>query len=161
MLQFNKIWANTRYEVITLLRGWFFRISSSLTLIILLTMSITLLSNITPVPRTFKGFSSSIPYANILLLNIVQMVIVIFISGDFFKRDSKLNTSEVFYIRSMSNATYLIGKALGVFLLFLGMIIIAILYSLVIHLLFSETTFNIIPYVIYKLFPHFIPFIIL
>jgi len=149
MLQFNKLWANTRYEVITLLRGWFFRISSSLTLIILLTMSITLLSNITPVPRTFKGFSSSIPYANILLLNIVQVVIVIFISGDFFKRDTKLNTSEVFYIRSMTNATYLIGKALGVFLLFLGMIIITILYSLVIHLLFSETTFNIIPYLLY------------
>ena len=118
MMRFNKIWANTRYEVITLMRGWFFRISASLVLILLITFSIVMLSTATPTPRAFKGFSSAIPYFNFLLLNISQMVIIIFISGDFFKRDSKMNTSEVFYIRSMSNASYLIGKALGVFFYF-------------------------------------------
>ncbi len=150
-MQFNKIWANTRYEVITLLRGWFFRIAASLILIILVIMSIALFSSISPSPRVFRGFSASIPYANLLLLNLAQMIIIIFISGDFFKRDRKLNTSEVFYIRSMSNASYLMGKALGVFILFLGMNFIVITLSLVIHLIFSETTFNIVPYVLYPL----------
>ena len=61
-------------------------------------------------PRIFRGISAAVPYANMVMLNVVQIGIIIFLASDFFKRDRKLNTSEVYYIRSMTNATYLSGK---------------------------------------------------
>ena len=38
------------------------------------------------------------------LYNIAQSVIVIFLAGNFLKRDKKLDTAEVIYVRPMSNA---------------------------------------------------------
>ena len=46
----------------------------------------------------------------LLLLNTGQAVIAIFLASDFLKRDKKLDTSEVFYVRPLSNAEYVIGK---------------------------------------------------
>ena len=71
---------------------------------------------------------SNIPYLILLLLNTGQAVIAIFLASDFLKRDKKLDTSEVFYVRPLSNAEYVIGKIWGnlrVFLL-LNLIIMAI-----------------------------------
>lgn len=51
-----------------------------------------------------------------------------FLASDFLKRDKKLDTSEVFYVRPLSNAEYVIGKIWGnlrVFLL-LNLIIMGI-----------------------------------
>jgi hypothetical protein len=94
-----------------------------------------------------------------IMLNVVQIGIIIFLASDFFKRDRKLNTSEVYYIRSMTNATYLSGKALGIFIIFAGLNLIVLFIAAVIHALFSDITFNWRPYVIYPLimgFPAFI-----
>ena len=71
---------------------------------------------------------SNIPYLILLLLNTGQAVIAIFLASDFLKRDKKLDTSEVFYVRPLSNAEYVIGKIWGnlrVFLL-LNLIIMGI-----------------------------------
>jgi hypothetical protein len=160
MIEFRKIWANARYEIITLLRGWFFRIFAGLSMIIFITWNITLFSGaIEFVPRLFSGFSAAIPYANMILLNLVQIAVIIFMASDFFKRDRKFNTAEVYYIRSMSNANYLLGKALGVFILFAALNILILLIALIIHLVFNETSFNYVPYLLYPLllgFPSFV-----
>ena len=61
-------------------------------------------------------------------MNTGQAVIAIFLASDFLKRDKKLDTSEVFYVRPLSNAEYVIGKIWGnlrVFLL-LNLIIMSI-----------------------------------
>ncbi len=93
------------------------------------------------------------------MLNVAQIAIIIFMASDFFKRDRKFNTSEVFYIRSMSNASYLTGKALGVFILFAALNLLILMIAATIHLLFSELHFNWEPYLFYPLlivFPAFI-----
>ena len=160
MIEYQKIWANTRYEIITLLRGWFFRIFAGLIIIIFLSINIMFFSGALPfVPRLFAGFSAAIPYANMIMLNISQTAIIIFMASDFFKRDQKFNTAEVFYIRSMTNGSYLIGKALGIFILFAVLNIIVLAIALTIHLVFSETSFNWVPYILYPLligFPAFV-----
>lgn len=160
MIEYRKIWANTRYEIITLLRGWFFRIFAGLSLIIFIAMNIIWFSGAVPfVPRVFSGFSAAIPYSNMILLNMAQIAVIIFMASDFFKRDRKFNTAEVYYIRSMTNANYLLGKAMGVFILFAILNILILIIALVIHLVFNEVSFNYITYVIYPLllgFPSFI-----
>ena len=60
---------------------------------------------------------SSIPFVNIYLFNIAQSVIAIFLAGSFLKRDKKLDTAEVIYVRPMSNADYIIGKTWGLSLI--------------------------------------------
>ncbi len=59
-----------------------------------------------------KAISSVIPYVNLLLLNTVQAIIAIFLASDFLKRDKKLDTTDVIYIRSMSNGEYVAGKTI-------------------------------------------------
>lgn len=61
---------------------------------------------------------SNIPYLILLLLNTGQAVIAIFLASDFLKRDKKLDTSEVFYVRPLSNAEYVIGKIWGICVFF-------------------------------------------
>ncbi len=151
MNELSKIWINARYEVITLLRSWFFRIFAGLMLGLFVMMNIIFFSTALPIPRMFNGFSASVPYANMLLLNLAQISIVIFMASDFFKRDRKFNTVEVFYIRSMTNAAYIIGKALGIGLIFLALDVLILLIACVIHLAFSDVTFTWKPYFLYPL----------
>jgi hypothetical protein len=56
---------------------------------------------------------SNIPYFNMLLLNIGQAVIAVFLASDFLRRDKRLDTSEIFYVRSLSNTEYVFGKIWG------------------------------------------------
>jgi hypothetical protein len=160
MIEYRKIWANTRYEIITLLRGWFFRIFAGLSILLFVGLNIIFFSGAIPfVPRIFAGYSAAIPYANMILLNMAQIAIIIFMASDFFKRDRKFNTAEVFYIRSMTNTNYLLGKAFGIFLLFLCLNIIILLIALIIHLVFNEISFNWVTYLIYPIllgFPAFV-----
>ena len=58
-------------------------------------------------------------------------MVAVFLSSEFLKRDKKLDTSEVFYVRPLSNAEYVIGKIWGnlrVFLL-LNLLVLAIVLA--------------------------------
>ena len=106
-----------RYEVKLLKRSWLFRIFAVLALFIL---TIAQLSNFTPLfwkyteTWNYVGATSLIPFFTVYLYNIAQSVIVIFLAGNFLKRDKKLDTAEVIYVRPMSNADYIIGKVWGI-----------------------------------------------
>jgi hypothetical protein len=68
-----------------------------------------------------KAIASNIPYMNLASVNSGQAIIAIFLASDFMKRDHKMDTSEVFYVRPLSNAEYIFGKIWGnlrVFLIF-------------------------------------------
>jgi len=159
MKELSKIWANARFEMITLLRGWFFRIFAGLILVLFVFINLMIFSEAFPVPRIFSSLSSSAPYGNMLMLNLAQISIIVFLSTEFLKRDRKFNTAEVFYIRSMTNLSYLMGKSFGVGLLFAGFNAVILIIALGFHLLYSEMPFNWQPYVLYPLiigFPAFV-----
>ena len=80
--------------------------------------------------------SSAIPYINFLFLNIFQTIVVLLLAADFLKTDTKCNTTDALYPRSMTNAEYIAGKFLGIFALFFLFDIVIMLITFIINLVF-------------------------
>ena len=87
----------------------------------------------------YRAVPSNMPLVAIYLLNIGQAVIAVFLSSEFIKRDRKQDTTEVFYVRSMSNASYVLGKAWSILSIFLLVNIAALLLSLIFNALAKDT----------------------
>ena len=140
-----------RYEVKTLLRSWFFRIFSILAIVILIFFDTFTLTDAGFSPWMARGISSAIPYVNLLMINIAQAIIAIFLSSDFLKRDKKLDTTEVIYMRSMSNGDYVLGKTTGILVVFMVLNIIVLLIAAIFNIVFTEVSFNFLTYILYPL----------
>ncbi|MDD3037542.1 xanthan lyase [Bacteroides sp.] len=125
----SNIQSVAKYESKLLIRSWFFRVFTVLAVCIISFLNFMLfLSEDMGGLWIATSIPSNIPYLILLLLNTGQAVIAIFLASDFLKRDKKLDTSEVFYVRPLSNAEYVIGKIWGnlrVFLI-LNLIVIGI-----------------------------------
>ncbi len=149
ILQLDKIWANARYEMMTLRRGWFFRIFAGLAIAILTLVNVIFFSRATNVPRMFYALSASSPYFNMLMLNLAQIVAIALLTSDLFKRDKRINTTDVYYIRPMTNAAYITGKLIGILIVFGLLNLFTLVVAAVIQYAFGDTNFNIIPYLWY------------
>ncbi len=143
-----------RYEVKLLKRSWLFRIFAILVLLIL---TLNQFGNLTSVfsrytqSWDYTAVTSLIPFFTIYLYNVAQSVIVIFLAGSFLKRDKKLDTAEVIYVRPMSNADYIVGKVWGILRVFIGLNIITLLVAMFINLVINRSPFSLFPYVFYIL----------
>jgi ABC-type transport system involved in multi-copper enzyme maturation permease subunit len=120
----------SKYESKLLTRSWFFRIFVFLALLILIIFDIVVLIEDIEF-WALKAIPSNIPYINLLLLNTGQAAVAIFLASDFLKRDKKLDTSEVFYVHSLSNAEYVIGKIWGNLRVFLVINLMVMLLSMI------------------------------
>ena len=97
-----------KYETKLLVRGWFFKVFSILSLLASVILgSIYILSQF---QRPEMVNRSVIPYIFMLVMNVGQAVVSVFLASEYLKRDKQLDTSEVFYTRPLSNAEYLLGK---------------------------------------------------
>ena len=151
MLSFYNIWTVARFEMKTLLRSWFFRIFAVMSIAVLILMSSVILTGAGNTPWMFRGIPSSIPYVNVLLLNVVQAVIAVFLASDFLKRDRKLDTTEVVYMRSMTNADYVLGKTLGILIVFIALNLLVLFAAGIVNLFFSDISLNLRAYLYYPL----------
>ncbi|OQX95548.1 hypothetical protein B6I21_04840 [candidate division KSB1 bacterium 4572_119] len=152
MFSIYKVLTVARYETKTLLRSWFFRIFSILALAILALMNVGIHTTVGRTPWFMNGLNASLPYMNILLMNVVQAIIGVFLASDFLKRDKKLDTTEVIYMRSMTNGDYVMGKTLGILFVFVVLNLLILLVSAIFHVFFSNADFTLIPYLLYPLF---------
>ena len=142
----------SRYETKLLRRRWLFRIFAVLSLLIIVFFQISLQSNIFGWYRWgMVAMPSSIPFVNIYLFNIAQSIIAIFLAGNFLKRDKKLDTAEVIYVRPMSNADYIVGKTWGIIKAFVSLNIIALIIAGFIHVFASDSPFAFLPYPVYPI----------
>ena len=141
MVSIHNIRSIARYETKTLLRSWFFRIFAIIAMVFLFFFNFGVLieSNGGSGEWWLKGLPSNIPYANILFLNVVQAVIAIFLASDFLKRDKKLDTTEVIYMRPMTNGEYVIGKTLGNLLVFVVLNFIILGIALIFNFIAKDT----------------------
>ena len=128
-----------KYERKILLRSWFFRIFSGLTLFFIFVFHMGEISAVGNQNWIYRAVPSNIPYATIYLLNIGQAIIAVFLSCEFIKRDSKQDTTEVFYVRSMSNASYVLGKTWSILSIFLLVNIAALILSAIFNALANDT----------------------
>lgn len=141
----------SRYETKLLRRSWLFRVFAILSLLVIVFFHITTQSNLWWYQWNMVAMPSSIPFVNIYLFNIAQSIIAIFLAGSFLKRDKKLDTAEVIYVRPMSNADYIVGKTWGIVKVFISLNIIALIIAGFIHVFASDSTFALFPYIFYLL----------
>lgn len=141
------------YETKTLLRSWFFRIFSIISIVFLafFNFGVLLQSSGGSGEWQIKGLPSIIPYVNLLFLNVVQAVIAIFLASDFLKRDKKLDTTEVIYMRPMTNGDYVAGKTLGNLIVFIILNLLILAVALIFNLITKNTSVNWIAYLWYFL----------
>ncbi|MFI3279236.1 MAG: ABC transporter permease [Rikenellaceae bacterium] len=125
---FTNINSVAKYESKLLVRSWFFMIYMAIAALLVLIGGVIL----DQASSEFKHATSLIPYAAVLALNIIQSLIIIFMSSDYLKRDKQLDTSEVFYVRPLSNAEYLFGKVAGTIkpFLLLDIVVLGAIYVL-------------------------------
>ena len=108
-----------RFEMKTLLRSWFFRIFAGLFIIGLGIFNVVVFVKGSGAPWLYRALPAAIPYANLIILNLGQAIVAVFLASEFLKQDRKNDTVEVIYARSMTNSQYIIGKALGVLSVFI------------------------------------------
>jgi ABC-type transport system involved in multi-copper enzyme maturation permease subunit len=125
------------YESRTLFRSWFFRIFSLLAMLILLGINIGMFGE-SNASWTARAIAANMPYINVLMMNVAQAVIAVFLASDFLRRDKKLDTTEVIYARPITNGEYVVGKTLGILFLFVGLVLLALAMSLVFNLAIKD-----------------------
>ncbi|MDR1414653.1 MAG: hypothetical protein LBI96_02490 [Odoribacteraceae bacterium] len=135
-----------RYEVKLLRRSWLFRIFSVLALVAITMMHLGSQSNMINQGGMYRwdmvALSCSIPFVNVYIFNIAQSIIAIFLAGDFMKRDKKLDTAEVIYVRPVSNTEYIAGKTWGVIRVFVSLNVLALAVAAFINVFASESGFD-------------------
>ena len=109
-MSLHNILSVAKYESRLLRRGWFFKIFTVLSLIPICFINFLLYRDGN---MWINALPSNIPYINLLMMNVGQAIIAIFLASDFIKRDTKLDTSEVFFVKPMSNTEYVLGKTWG------------------------------------------------
>ena len=145
----HNIFSVSRYEVKLLRRSWLFRIFAVLALVVITVLHVGTQANINGYQWNMVALSSSIPFVNIYIFNVAQSIIAIFLAGDFMKRDKKLDTAEVIYVRPMSNTDYIAGKTWGVIRVFVSLNLVALAIAAFINVFASESAFNPWAYVFY------------
>ena len=98
----------SKYETKLLVRGWFFKVFAFLAILTGLILGANYILTQYPYPQLVNR--SVIPYIFMLVMNVGQAVVSVFLASEYLKRDKQLDTSEVFYTRPLSNAEYLLGK---------------------------------------------------
>ncbi|MBN2166020.1 MAG: hypothetical protein JW717_07070 [Marinilabiliaceae bacterium] len=148
----NTIFTIARFEAKTLMRSWFFRIFSLLSILFIFFFNLSGYTNIWGGGWPGRLIPGSVPYMNLFVLNIAQSIIAIFLSSDFLGRDKKLDTTEVFYVRSMSNFSYVLGKMLGILKVFFYLNLLVLLIGLVFNIIGDDIRLIPITYLLYPVF---------
>ncbi len=151
MRAIHNIIAVAKYESKTLFRSWFFRIFSILSLVFVFFYNFITQTGIGWPNQDMIALPSMIPFTNLYIINLAQAVIAVFLASEFLKQDKKLDTTEVVYMRSITNADYVIGKTLGNIWVFVILNLIALGMVAVFNIASPYTRFNLLPYIYYFL----------
>ncbi|MBI9061679.1 MAG: hypothetical protein JEZ14_06795 [Marinilabiliaceae bacterium] len=140
-----------RYESKILLRSWFFRIFSGVALSFIIFFNLLGVGALGDGAWPGRLLPSGVPYMNMFLLNLAQAIIAVFLSADFLGRDKKLDTTEAFYVRSISNIDYVIGKTLGIIKVFFFLNVAVLLVGVIGSLIGGDSDINVISYLLYPI----------
>lgn len=151
MISFQNIKTIANYERKILFRSWFFKIFSIIAIVALTIFHIVTNFDTGADEWIFRALPSNIPYTNIKLLNVIQSIIAIFLASGFLKKDKKLDTTVVIYVRPMSNLEYVLGKTIGGILLFLGLNFISITIGFGINVATANYFPDIFTYLLYPI----------
>ncbi|MEA2105851.1 MAG: hypothetical protein U9P82_03920 [Bacteroidota bacterium] len=151
MYGFHTIRTIARFEIKTLFRSWFFRIFAGLSIIALGIFNIAVFNINSGAPWIFRALPASIPYANLIILNLGQAIVAVFLASAFLKQDKKNDTVEVIYARSMTNAQYIAGKSLGILTIFILLNFIILLVGIGFSFLTTDSAKSVLDFFLYPL----------
>ncbi|PWD97630.1 golvesin C-terminal-like domain-containing protein [Marinilabilia rubra] len=138
------------FEARILWRSWLFRVFSILILAILVLFDLFGVLGIAGANAwPGRNLPGNIVYMNFFLFTIAQVIIAAFLSADFLGRERKMDTTEVFYTRPMSNFQYVLGKTWGAMMVFGGLNLLVIILSMVVTLLTPDTPFALSPFLFF------------
>ena len=151
MISLSNILTISKYESKVLWRNWFFRIFSIGILLFLLIFDMAAFSPISDSPWFIKSSSWGPAYTNMLMSAIPQAAAIIFLATGLVKKNKKIDTTEVFFARAISNADYVFGKALALFKLFFWLNVAILVMGMIYNLTNPVTYFNPLAYIFYPL----------
>ena len=146
------IWTVARCESRLLWRSWAFRLFSALCLLFLFFFNLVVISPATNAPHYFRSVSGHLPLFNLKLFNLYQGIIAAFLAAEFVKRDRRQDTAQTIFVRSFTNLDYVLGKLLGLFLLFGGLQLLVLGCIAAVHRFFATVPFAWQPYLLFPLF---------
>lgn len=151
MISLRTIWTISSYEGKVLWRNWFFRIVALAGIGFLTIFNLAVFSELdTPAWRVLAN-GWLLPYASLILISIPQAAAVIFLATGMIKKDKKLDTNEVFFVRPITNLDYVLGKALALFKLFFLLNLLLLCIPLIVGLTNPLATVNLTAFVVYPL----------
>lgn len=134
------------YEMRTLLRSWFFRVFAAGAIVGLGIFNIAMNVAASGAPIIYRALTSSVPYVNLIILNLGQAVVAIFLASEFLKQDRKNDSIEVIYARSMTNGEYIAGKTFGILGVFMVLNVFILLMGVGLSFISNVTNQNILAY---------------
>ena len=148
MIFWNNILSVAKYESKLLKRSWFFKVFSILAILFIVISSTGILQMNT---HALRSIPSLIAYNLMLYFNVAQAIVSIFLASEYLKRDKQLDTSEVFYVRPLSNAEYLFGKMWGTIRVFIGLNIVVMITSIVMSYIYMPEEVSPLSFLLYFL----------
>ena len=149
MLGITNIRIVSKYETKLLVRGWFFKVFAVLAILAAVILgSVYILQ---PFQQPEMVNRSVIPYLFMLVMNVGQAVVSVFLASEYLKRDKQLDTSEVFYTRPLSNAEYLLGKMWATLKVFFMLDLVVAAIALIMSLIKYGVNLDYLSYIWYFL----------
>jgi hypothetical protein len=141
----------SQYEGKVLMRNWFFRIIAIAGLLFITFFSIAAFSELNNPRWSQLANGWMMPSAVMIMISIPQVAAVIFLATGLIKKDKKIDTNEVFFVRPITNLDYVFGKALALFKLFIILNFALLCIPLVVNLTSPMATFNPLAFVLYPI----------
>jgi hypothetical protein len=151
MISIKNILTISSYESKVLWRNWFFRIVALAGIFFVTLLNLVELSSLDEPDWRWLFNSWVLPCVSLFVISIPQAAAVIFLATGMIKKDKKLDTNEVFFVRPISNLDYVIGKALALFKLFFLLNLVLLCIPLIVGLTNPLATVNPMAFIIYPL----------
>lgn len=151
MISIKNILTISGYESRVLWRNWFFRIVALAGLGFITIFNLAVFSELDTPRWYFLSNSWIMPSASMLMISIPQVAAVIFLATGLIKKDKKLDTNEVFFVRPISNLDYVLGKALALFKLFFLLDLVLNCIPMIVGLTSPFATFNPVGFLVFPL----------
>lgn len=151
MISIKNILTIASYEAKVLWRNWFFRIIAILGTGFITIFNLAVFSELDTPSWQLLSNSWILPYASLIMISIPQVAAVIFLATGLIKKDKKLDTNEVFFVRPITNLDYVFGKALALFKLFFSLNLVLLCIPLIIGLTNPFVTINPMAFMVYPL----------
>jgi hypothetical protein len=151
MISIKNISTISSYESKVLWRNWFFRIVALFGVGFLTIFNLAVFSELDTPNWGVLANGWILPYASLLMISVPQAAAVIFLATGLIKKDKKLDTNEVFFVRAITNLDYVLGKALALFKLFFLLNLVLLCIPLIVGLTNPIATVKPMAFIIYPL----------